>query len=223
MDATHPSPGDPCATREDCDDGVFCNGVEECLGGACVSARNIACKETLCSKATCLETAGGCLLGPPTCPSTDGCKSPSDPKCDDGRACTDDRCDTLTGRCFHVLVDSRCPAVGACGVGVCLGDGSADPSGCATKPDASKCLETEGCTFTSCVALPPRCLTDRDCSNHDLCDGLERCVSGRCVHGARTTCLASEPCGHAVCKERTLGDPYCLETVTPGCPAGGAP
>src|SRR5262249_52764483 len=40
-----PKPGDPCVTRDDCDDGVFCDGVEECLAGACTSARNTACRD----------------------------------------------------------------------------------------------------------------------------------------------------------------------------------
>lgn len=211
-----PKPGDPCTTQADCDDGVFCNGVEECLAGRCTSARNIACKDS-CAVATCVEAAGGCSLSLPTCPSTDGCTSPTDPRCDDGRACTDDRCEVATGRCLHVPVDGRCPAVGACGVGVCLGEGSADPSGCGAKPDAARCKETEGCVGTSCVALPTTCVTDRDCTDHDLCDGVERCVGGRCVHGARTTCAAAA-CHHAACKERSLGDPYCVEVQTPGCP-----
>src|SRR5687767_11213066 len=51
-------PGDPCTTRADCDDGVFCSGVEECLAGACVSARNAACRApSACATATCDEAA----------------------------------------------------------------------------------------------------------------------------------------------------------------------
>ncbi len=211
-----PRPGDPCSVQADCDDGVFCNGVEECLAGRCTSARNIACKDP-CAVATCVESAGGCSFSLPTCPATDGCTSDADPRCDDGRACTDDRCEVATGRCLHLPVDARCPAVGACGVGVCLGEGSADPSGCGTRPDSARCKETEGCLGNACTPLPATCATDRDCTDHDLCDGVERCVGGRCLRGARTTCQAS-PCHHAVCKERSLGDRYCVEVQTPGCP-----
>lgn len=69
----------------------------------------------------------------------------------------------------------------------------------------------------ACTPLPVTCATDRDCTDHDLCDGVARCVGGRCLRGTRTTCAAS-PCHHAVCKERSLGDRYRVEVQTPGCP-----
>jgi hypothetical protein len=41
-----------------------------------------------------------------------GCRR--DAECDDGIACTRDRCDRLTGACIHAPVDSRCPEGDAC-------------------------------------------------------------------------------------------------------------
>jgi hypothetical protein len=233
-----PRPGDPCKERTDCDDGVFCNGVEECVSGICISPRNAACRDPGgCATATCQEDQGGCAIDPTPpaagtcdagsvcladlgCTKVEGCTSASDPRCDDGRACTDDVCDVASGRCLHLPVDARCPAaVSGCGRGLCLGDKVAEPSGCGATPDASRCGEGFGCDATlACVSLPTTCTWDEDCTDHTLCDGIERCVLGRCVHGERTTCVARDSCHRAVCRERALGDPYCVETKLPRCP-----
>lgn len=226
-----PQPGDPCVTRADCDDGLFCTGVEECIAGRCTSARNAACRDPGgCAIASCDEAAlgcafdatrGSCTEGVCTsnagCQPLDGCTGDADPRCDDARACTDDLC--VSGQCVHVPVDARCPAVGACGVGVCLGDSVAHPSGCGARPDAARCAVTEGCAVDlSCAALPSACTDDHDCADGSWCDGVERCVSGRCVHGDRTTCAGRDACEHASCSTAGVGDPWCRITRLPRCP-----
>lgn len=227
----HPRPGDPCTDRSQCDDGVFCNGVEECLGGVCSSPRNAACRDPGgCASAVCDESAGGCTIDPTAgsctsgvcqvdvgCSAVEGCTRDAD--CDDARACTDDRCDVASGRCFHTPLDARCPSVGACGDGACVGADVADPSGCDARPNAAHCASTEGCdTSFACIALPTTCTSDAQCTDGSLCDGLERCVDGHCVHGDRTTCVARDACHHSACRTRALGDPYCREVRLPGCP-----
>jgi hypothetical protein len=221
--------GTPCLDRRDCDDGVFCNGVEECVSGFCISPRNAACRDPGgCAQATCDEAAGGCLIDPTVgscaagicladlgCSSTT-CASPSE--CDDGRSCTDDLCEG--GHCLHVPIDARCPSsVGACGQGLCLGDKIADATGCGANPDASRCKETEGCdaSFT-CVPLKATCTIDADCTDGSLCDGLERCLAGKCARGDRTRCVARDACHRSVCRQRALGDSYCVETKLSKCP-----
>ncbi|GAC1552178.1 MAG: hypothetical protein NVS3B10_14420 [Polyangiales bacterium] len=204
---------------------MFCDGVEECLGGACVSARNAACRDRGgCATARCDEAAGACVVDVPTpsgCPTGEicapgaGCTKPegckADAACDDGFACTDDHCELATGRCTHVPVDARCPDVGVCGRGVCAGSEAIDPSGCGGLPDASRCAQSEGCDLRGrCFALPVACVVDLDCADGSLCDGRERCEGGTCVHGARATCTAPDDCHQVVCKDRALGDPYCL-------------
>ncbi len=220
-----PRPGDPCTTRADCDDGAFCSGVEECLAGVCVSARNAACRApSSCADVACDESNAACVLNAQACAGglscsidrgcvTDACSG--DAECDDARACTDDAC--VGGHCVHVPVDARCPAKGACGVGVCLGDAISDPSGCGTKPDAAKCNANEGCVADACALLRAGCTTDRDCANGNLCDGVERCVAGACVHGARTTCVAGS-CQHASCSTSGVGDPWCRIVTLARCP-----
>jgi len=219
-----PRPGDPCTTRADCDDGVFCSGVEECLEGVCVSARNAACRApSVCATATCEETATGCVFAAKVCDGALQCSidrgcvavCARDEDCDDGRTCTDDRCDG--GTCVHAPVDARCPGKGQCGVGVCLGDAISDPSGCGTKPDAARCRVSEGCVADACAPLKTSCATDRDCGNGTLCDGVERCVGGACVRGERTTCVGA-PCEHASCSATGVGDPWCRIVTLARCP-----
>jgi hypothetical protein len=100
---------------------------------------------------------------------------------------------------------------------VCLGDAVSEPSGCGSKPDAAKCKANEGCVADGCVALPSTCASDADCADGNLCDGVERCVSGACVHGARTTCVAGS-CQHASCSTSGVGDPWCRIVTLARCP-----
>ncbi len=149
-----------------------------------------------------------------------GCDEPRactrDSECDDGRSCTDDVC--VAGRCAALPIDARCPSLGACGAGVCLGDSIADASGCGGKPDAARCAATEGCTVEfACAPLPAACATDFDCADGNLCDGIERCVAGRCERGANPTCRGSA-CQHATCSISGVGDPWCKVVALARCP-----
>ncbi len=229
-----PRPGDPCTDRRDCDDGIFCDGMEECIASICISPRNAACRDPGgCASSTCVEASRGCVVDVPAVPLCAvseiclpdlGCEKPEgctgDARCDDLRACTDDVCELASGRCLHEPVDGRCPAVGACGIGVCLGDRVTDPSGCGGLPDAGKCKATEGCDSSlACVGLPSHCTSDRDCTDGTFCDGSERCLAGVCQHGAITTCVAVDACHHAICRDRALGDAYCVQQprIVAGC------
>ena len=52
----HGVPGDPCGIDEDCDDALFCNGPESCVGGLC-QAGNVPCTED----ETCDEDTDTCV------------------------------------------------------------------------------------------------------------------------------------------------------------------
>ncbi|MCA9610641.1 MAG: DUF1565 domain-containing protein, partial [Myxococcales bacterium] len=51
-----------CEFDTDCGDGVFCNGVEVCVGGMCMSpAEGVACDDSnSCTEDTCSEAMGAC-------------------------------------------------------------------------------------------------------------------------------------------------------------------
>jgi hypothetical protein len=88
------------ADGSSCDDGLFCNGIAVCEGGAC---RN----------------------GPA-------------PSCDDGVACTSDRCDEALERCVHVSQSGCCTSNDDC-------------------TDNDACTSGEGCYGGSCISTPEVC------------------------------------------------------------------
>jgi len=73
--------------------------------------------------------------------------------CDDGVACTIDRCDVRTGRCLHLPDDARCS-------------------------DPSLCNGTERCELgLGCVSGPPRVCDDGVPCTVDRCEEPGRCTS----------------------------------------------
>lgn len=57
--------GPPCTSSEACDDGLFCNGVEQCTGGRCVSGAAPSCSDGIaCTRDFCSEEMGACRNNP---------------------------------------------------------------------------------------------------------------------------------------------------------------
>jgi hypothetical protein len=148
------------ANGTDCGDGVFCNGLEACLDGDCVTASDIPCSvnENPCTTLTCNESTHVC----------DEAQVADDTACDDGLWCTGaDTC--LGGNCMH---EPPCP------------DDTEDPctySHCnetaasceePTLDDGTTCTEFEPnpCTFQSecrsglCVQTSTACEDSVHCS-----------------------------------------------------------
>jgi len=83
----------PCNQNSDCDDLLFCNGVETCVATVCTPGTNP------CPGQFCNENQNAC---------TD-CVGPAD--CSDNIACTNDTC--VNGSCVFTPDDSLCPDNGA--------------------------------------------------------------------------------------------------------------
>jgi hypothetical protein len=63
--APHDAPNAACTIDRECDDGVFCNGVETCSAGHCV-ARRVACDDGVaCTVDECNEGSRSCVSHPP--------------------------------------------------------------------------------------------------------------------------------------------------------------
>ncbi|HJL33802.1 MAG TPA: hypothetical protein RMI62_32220, partial [Polyangiaceae bacterium LLY-WYZ-15_(1-7)] len=74
--------GGSCTSAADCDDGLFCNGAEACIAGACVAGAPPSCDDGVaCTLDECLEGEDRCqsvpdasLCGPDEiCDPTSGC------------------------------------------------------------------------------------------------------------------------------------------------------
>ncbi len=159
-----------------CSDGSACTSGDACHAGTCVpgTAKVCAASDQCHVAGTCNPSTGACSNpaqseGFPcddhdVCTIADGCHAGvcggavlpgccrSDDACDDGIACTDDRC--TAGACVHVPLDERCGSRGDCAVPVCApGDASADGNGCTARPvdDAVFCTEdADPCTVDVC-------------------------------------------------------------------------
>lgn len=180
--------GRPCADDVECDDGAGCNGVEACVRGYCVPGAvltcddGIDCTDDLCDEAEgCVSRPGGCPeialeCGAMRCDPALGCVfEPSDGDCDDGIACTTERC--VEGSCAGFTDDSVCDPGHFCSAD----EGCLIVPACATDTECPpRVCNMAYCDSGTCFYGP----IDRD----SACSDLDPCVSTSCVGGS---CLRS--------------------------------
>ena len=202
-----------CVTSADCDDGLFCDGTEACVTGACVAGTSpcddgVACTIDSCDEAmdTCGHAPNDGLCddgiacdGAETCSAIFGCLS-GGASCDDGVACTDDFCDLQSGQCKHVTNDTLCQN----GV-FCDGIEACDPvSGCKAGPPVS-CDDLLACTADTCNEATKTCdhtPNDAACSDGQFCNGAEVCVVGLgCQAGSPPSCDDGRSCTIDSCSD----------------------
>ncbi len=109
--------GPQCFNDADCDDGLYCNGIETCAGGLCWPSTPIFCDDGIpCTVDSCNEATDSCdhtpsdaacddgvyCNGVETCDPVTGCQSGTPVDCDDGIACTTDSCNELAKACDHI-------------------------------------------------------------------------------------------------------------------------
>jgi CxxC motif-containing protein (DUF1111 family) len=142
-----------CQGAGDCDDGVFCNGVEQCIEGFCAPGDDPcpqACDEP---SQTCVEcvTDGDCSDGL-LCNGVEVC---IDNVCNPGSdPCPGQVCDEGAATCLDCFVDADCDDGLFCnGVEICVGDGDCSSSGEAC-PGLFCDEETDTCLGN--VTLQPR-------------------------------------------------------------------
>ena len=156
------SPGTP-----DCDDGVACT-VDSCADAACAHTPD----DTLCAAGDTCDAAMGC--GGRACSDDDHCadgdvcngresceagvcRTGATPDCDDGIACTMDRCDTASGGCLNEATDAICDD----GL-FCNGPEVCGAAGCGPGTPVD-CDDGDACTDDYCSNMVSRCVrTTRD-------------------------------------------------------------
>ena len=224
-----------CENDGDCDDGLYCNGVESCnlpsgkcmLGTPpCDADDGVFCN----GEEGCDETADACLAAKPPCPADDGlfcngeegCNELADeclaavPPCDadDGLFCNgEEGCDEGADACL--IATPPCDENDGL---FCNGQEGCDETAgeCleATPPcesdDGLFCNGEEGCNETAdaCLAAIPPCETD----DGIFCNGIETCdESGdECTH-------SGNPCAETASCNETMD--HCAGDCT-GCGIG---
>lgn len=185
-------PGGDCRRDLGCDDGIFCNGVERCIGGTCAPGVRESCDDGVaCTTDSCVST--GCV----NVPDASTCTAGPDPMCDpvngcqysicDATTCVSDGCIEATCSGTNCRRTQLCLAGEMCCAGACVPAGCDDESTCTT----DLCDPTRGCVYTesgaSACSDGNACTTGDQCRGEtcratgDLsCDDTNRCTADRC-------------------------------------------
>ncbi len=187
----------------DCNDGLYCNGEEECLGiNECTDPEDIDCSylDDQCSQGVCNE-------------DNDNCETQAANEslsCDDGLFCTiDDQCDD--GVCSGDVRD--------CGDGVSCTVDSCDEVNDIIVHTAndSLCDDDVDCTDDTCDAVNDCQYTanDTNCDNGLFCDGEEYCDAVLdCQDGTEINCSTNDLAEIAACDDDSDDNPFTLDFAT---------
>lgn len=143
-----------CSVDADCDDGLYCNGVESCSPeGVCVSGEAVQCSDGLfCNgEEICNEATDSCESGNLTI--------------DDGVSCTIDSCDEVNDVVLHSVNNSICDNGLFCdGAEYC--DVNLD-----CQSSALACNDSDSCTLDSCDETLDSCSYEQilECNPGTLC------------------------------------------------------
>ncbi len=172
-----------------CDDGVFCNGADACLGGACGAHVGDPCEGMAECFDVCSELNDECRAsyGHPCTPDTN--------------ACTDDICNGL-GVCFHINNAAPCSNGVFCdGPDFCNAGACSFSSGnpCDANSACAHTCDEGGNLCTADAGVP--CTDDDNVCTDDTCDG-----AGSCLHSPNSApcddgdmCTQSDACTSGTC------------------------
>ncbi len=184
-----------------CDDGLSCNGTDNCATGACTQHTSV-CK-ACASDGDCAAVDDGNLCnGKAVC---DKLVCTFDPKtvvvCDHSAdtACSVNSCDGKTGKCAAVtLADgatcsdgSACTPTDACKGGACTGSGSCDDG----NPCTADACGAQGCTHTA--------KTGTACDDASLCTTNDACTDKGVCAGTAKVCDDANSCTDDSCHPKT--------------------
>ena len=204
-----------CTTAQDgalCDDGIFCNGTDQC-GTKMINGRPAR---------GCFFHSGDPCVGGPVCANDacdeqqNNCHNAAGSACStDGNVCTDDECDGA-GKCVHLSNTEACDdgvfcnGEDTCASGVC-GEHTGDPCEGGVEC-ADVCNEDANNCFIRAAPATPCTADQNDCTD-DVCDGLGACAhvpnNNPCNDGI--FCNGPDTCGDGRCNFHR-GDP-----CTGGC------
>jgi len=190
--------GPECESDADCDDGLFCNGEETCVGGFCQAGTPVNCNDGVsCTVDSCNE-------------NTDSCDNvPNDDLCDDGLFCNgEEYCDAELGCQPGVPID--CSPFNIPGIATCTNDPDNNPFTFDFRPAfTSTCdEETDSCTIgdeTISHTLETgkcgvECLSDSDCSEGEKCKEY-KCIKEKEEKKKKKKAFEIDYCGDDYCDE----------------------
>jgi len=225
-----------CLVAADCDDGLFCNGPEDCVAGSCVDGVEPCGDDNLFCNGTesCNETFNSCqhsgdpctddglfCNGDEACNETnDSCTHSGDPCTDDGLFCNgEESCNETNDQCDVINIPD-CSDDGE----FCNGDEFCDEAGDACASSGDPCADDGAfCNgVESCNETADQCENSGDPCPDDgvFCNGDENCNESTDSCGS-----SGDPCvddgnfcnGEETCDEASA---ECLHSGDP-CPDDG--
>ncbi len=175
---------DECTVDADCDDGLYCDGVETCTDAECVAGTSPCAADEVCDETN--EACVECLAdadcddavfcnGAETCGADNTCVAGTDPCDPDTQVCREE-----LGTCTEI----ECATNDDCGDGLfCNGEEACIEQLCVDGPDPCEADETCDEDNDACVD----CLTDADCAAGEVCTdgecGGDLCADVTCDEG----------------------------------------
>jgi hypothetical protein len=184
-----------------------CNGLVD--DGLCFDGNS-------CTTDTCDPLTGACSFVPAAgaCDDMDACTTGdvcvsgvcrgTPRSCDDGNACTSDRCDAATGCVSTNLDGAPCEIGNFCTDDVCR-------AGACTRGPATNCGSATACLSPSCdpeVGCTTERLTGGPCDDDDACTVNDRCSNGICIGG---TPACAGPCPDCPGRDWITSGGTCVE------------
>jgi hypothetical protein len=210
-----------CMIDDQCNDNNMCNGREVCRMGVCQGGAPLVCNDNnMCNGVETCDNARGCVMGVPL-------------RCDDGLYCNgQETCDNARGCIAGPPIpcdDGIACTTDSCNEGADRCDNIANPMACPAG---------QVCSIARRMCIMQGCQNDNQCSDGNVCNGMERCDMGNCVPGMALNCNDNNMCNGVETCDRVNGcqpgmplqcddRQFCngSETCAPatGCQRGPAP
>lgn len=187
-----------CNQDADCDDGLFCNGAEQCVDNVCQPGADIIDDGVSCTIDNCDEDLnsvthlpddsfcqdGLWCNGAEFCDAVLDCQAGTPQVCNDGISCTVDSCDEGGD------------------LGDNIGQCDFDSSSCQCQIDAD-CDDGNACTVNTCVNFQCQTANEPDgtsCDDGAFCSVNDQCTAGVCGGSVRE-CGDGVSCTQDTCDE----------------------
>ncbi|MSQ84476.1 MAG: hypothetical protein EXR77_16615 [Myxococcales bacterium] len=200
------------ANTAKCDDGDVCTEADVCASSVCAGGP-LSCEDkNPCTTDSCevgtgcanvansnnCEDGNACTIGD-SC-ADKGCKAGAVTNCDDKNLCTDDACDSKTGKCGVVNNSAACSDDNACTTGDVCTTGACKPGVATVCDDKNLCTDDKCNPATGACAVTNNTAT---CSDGNACTVGDICATGTCKAGANKVCDDKDGCTLDVCNKTT--------------------
>ncbi|MSP91509.1 MAG: hypothetical protein EXR79_06870 [Myxococcales bacterium] len=207
-----------------CEDSDPCTEADKCAGGQCQPGAAKPCSDgSVCTDDVCDKATGACNGTPNALPCSDGdacsigeacvggsCTGGKPVACNDGKVCTDDKCDAQSGACGFVINVAACSDGDACSVGDACAAGS-----CKAGP-AKVCDDQNPCTNNACDKANGTCGEVNNaapCTDANPCTLGDVCAAGKCAAGQPRACDDAKVCTDDSCADSTGSCVYAPNAV----------